>query len=344
MIDSGAYHAGGTSFDPVGWPGNDEGMLMGCALAIAFKPTAGDTRPEDFTVMSINPTCVRQRQTAFEIPANLPACPEGGCTCAWFWQGKNSNDEMYMTGFRCDVEGGAVTSDYPVPVPPTKDSPKTGATQPVYWANQGSNLDFTPNFETKPMYNEAWGWTSGAQTGAFGAAGATPVALAEPSDDAATSAVRPSQSVTPPEETPEQPVQDPVEPEETPEQPVQDPVEPEEEPEVPADLPAPAGVTTSNNAPQPQNTWGGKNNAGDQTRTTRSHRWGRPTQWGPAGAAATPAETPEWNNYAAVDPSQTIAAEAAAASQTDEEVPGVSCPGRKRSHVRRSRRRSAPHH
>ena len=324
MIDSGAYHAGGTSFNPVGWEGNDESMLMGCALAIAFKPTAGDTRPEDFTVMSINPTCVRQRETAFEIPANLPACPEGGCTCAWFWQGKNSLDEMYMTGFRCDVKGGAVTSDYPVPAPPTKDSPKTGPTQPVYWANQGSNLDFTPNFETKPMYNEAWGWTPGAQTGAFGAGGATPVTPAEPSDGAAASAVRLSQSVTPPVDTPEQPVQ-----------PADDPAD---EAEVPAVVPAPAEITTANNAPRPQNTGGG------QTRTTRSHRWGRPTQWGPAGAAATPVETPEWNNYAAIDPSQTIAAKGAAESQTDEVVPGDSCPGRKRSHARRSRRRSAPHH
>ncbi|WVW82928.1 hypothetical protein I302_104943 [Kwoniella bestiolae CBS 10118] len=167
--DSGSYHAGGSTGSGSGWSGNSESNLMGCALAIAFKPTASQTNPEDFTVMSIQENCVRQRQTSFSIPNNLPACPEGGCTCAWFWQGKNSANEMYMTGFRCDVQGGAAGGSYPQPVPPRKGA-ISGPTQPMYWANTPTNLDYTPDWETKPSYNSAWGWTNGAQTGAFGAA------------------------------------------------------------------------------------------------------------------------------------------------------------------------------
>ncbi|WWC60981.1 uncharacterized protein I303_103558 [Kwoniella dejecticola CBS 10117] len=167
--DSGAYHAGGQTGSQSGWSGNSESSLMGCALAIAFKPTAAQTNMEDFTVMSIQESCVRQRLTSFSIPNNLPACPEGGCTCAWFWAGKNSANEMYMTGFRCDVSGGSGTT-YPSPAPPRKGK-ISGATQPYYWANEPTNLDFTPTWETKPSYDSAWGWTPGAQTAAFGAAG-----------------------------------------------------------------------------------------------------------------------------------------------------------------------------
>ena len=166
--DAGSYHAGGSTGSGSGWGGNSEDMLTGCALAIAFKSNPQDVQPEDFTVMSIQERCVRQRDTSFAIPSNLPACPDGECTCAWFWQGKNSADEMYMTAFRCNVQGGS-TGGIPSPVAP-RIGQNTGATQPIYWANDRSNLDFTPGWENKPTYNSAWGWTNGAQTGAFGAA------------------------------------------------------------------------------------------------------------------------------------------------------------------------------
>lgn len=97
--DSGSFHAGGGTGSSSGWWGNSESNLMGCALAIAPKAKASDVRPEDFVVMSVQENCVRQRDTPFAIPANLPSCPDGECTCAWFWQGKNSAAEMYMIGF-----------------------------------------------------------------------------------------------------------------------------------------------------------------------------------------------------------------------------------------------------
>lgn len=166
--DSGAYHAGGTTNLQSGWEGNSESNLLGCALAIAFKSSAADTQPEDFTVMSVQEQCIRQRQTTFSLPANLPACPKGGCTCAWFWQGKNSALEMYMTGFRCDVQGGVATASYPTPAAPRRGRTITGPTQPMYWANTPTNLDYTPTYATKPSYNSAFGWKNGAQTSAFG--------------------------------------------------------------------------------------------------------------------------------------------------------------------------------
>lgn len=59
--------------------------LKGCALAIAYKADARTVNPEDFAVFSVNQTCVWTRFTDFQVPARMPPCPEGGCTCAWFW-------------------------------------------------------------------------------------------------------------------------------------------------------------------------------------------------------------------------------------------------------------------
>ena len=59
--------------------------LMGCALAIAYKSDARQVKPEDFTIFSVNHTCVWTVHTDFQVPAAMPPCPEGGCTCAWFW-------------------------------------------------------------------------------------------------------------------------------------------------------------------------------------------------------------------------------------------------------------------
>ena len=59
--------------------------LEGCSLAIAYKSDVKDVQPEDFTVFSVNQTCVWTRFTDFKVPEKMPRCPEGGCICAFFW-------------------------------------------------------------------------------------------------------------------------------------------------------------------------------------------------------------------------------------------------------------------
>ena len=59
--------------------------LGGCALAVAYKSDVLDVQPEDFVVFSVNQTCVWNLHTYFEVPANMPPCPNNKCTCAWFW-------------------------------------------------------------------------------------------------------------------------------------------------------------------------------------------------------------------------------------------------------------------
>ena len=58
--------------------------VKGCALAIAYQSDVNALKPDDFTIFSVNHTCVWYLNTEFEVP-KLPACPEEGCHCAWFW-------------------------------------------------------------------------------------------------------------------------------------------------------------------------------------------------------------------------------------------------------------------
>ena len=57
----------------------------GCALAVAYKSEASEVQPDDFVVFSVNQTCVWYMHTAFQIPADMPQCPNNKCICAWFW-------------------------------------------------------------------------------------------------------------------------------------------------------------------------------------------------------------------------------------------------------------------
>jgi len=59
--------------------------LEGCALAIAYKSDVRAVQPEDFTVFSVNQTCVWTRFTDFQVPARMPPCPKDGCICSFFW-------------------------------------------------------------------------------------------------------------------------------------------------------------------------------------------------------------------------------------------------------------------
>lgn len=67
------------------------------------------------------------RETTYEVPKALPACPPDGCMCAWVWVPDGcGTSNMYMQGFRCNVTGATSTE----PVGPGKP--------PVYCDGQPS--------------------------------------------------------------------------------------------------------------------------------------------------------------------------------------------------------------
>ncbi|TFY52325.1 hypothetical protein EVJ58_g10083 [Rhodofomes roseus] len=156
--------------------------LKGCALAITYKSNVSDVQPEDFTVFSVNQTCVWYRFTDFQVPARMPACPEGGCICAWLWihSPDSGGEQNYMNGFRCNVTGA--TSDVALATPQVPrrcgadlDNGRVdasfsnctwGAKQPFYWLQQERNNMFE-GYYSPPFYTNLYNFLDGAQQDIF---------------------------------------------------------------------------------------------------------------------------------------------------------------------------------
>ncbi|CAK5268864.1 unnamed protein product [Mycena citricolor] len=156
--------------------------LTGCALAIAYTADDKTVAPEDFTVFSVNQTCVWTRFTDFQVPARMPPCPPGGCLCAWLWihSPDSGGEQNYMTGFKCNVTGS--TSEVPLAKPQVARrcgadsmngkwhaSPSNctyGAKQPLYWFQAERNNMFEGTY-APPFYTDLYGFRDGQQDDIF---------------------------------------------------------------------------------------------------------------------------------------------------------------------------------
>ncbi|KIK47453.1 hypothetical protein CY34DRAFT_764229 [Suillus luteus UH-Slu-Lm8-n1] len=157
--------------------------VKGCALAIVQESDVSKIKPEDFTVFSVNQTCVWHRFTTFQVPADMPACPGGKCTCAWFWihSPDSGSEQMYMNAFQCTVTGSK--HDAPALMKPqvarrcgadpehgiTHPTPSNcthGAKQPLYWLQNESNNMFE-DYMGPPFYNDLYDFKDGAQNDIF---------------------------------------------------------------------------------------------------------------------------------------------------------------------------------
>ncbi|KAF7327407.1 hypothetical protein MKEN_00318500 [Mycena kentingensis (nom. inval.)] len=140
--------------------------LTGCALAIAYKSDARDVQPEDFTVFSVNQT----------------SCPEGGCTCAFFWihAPDSGGEQNYMNGFKCNVTQATSTVPLAAAKVPRRCGADTarskyhsapgnctyGAKQPFYWFQAERNNMFEDTY-APPIYTDLYAFTDGAQDDIF---------------------------------------------------------------------------------------------------------------------------------------------------------------------------------
>ncbi|KAI0059260.1 hypothetical protein BV25DRAFT_1918716 [Artomyces pyxidatus] len=155
--------------------------LGGCALAVAYESDVSKVKPEDFTVFSVNHTCVWTRWTDFQIPAAMPACPNGKCTCAWFWihTADSGAEQMYMTGFQCNMQGAKSTvpvarsqvpkrcgADPQNNVPAHPGNCTVGAKTPFYWYQAEGNNMFEGTY-TPPLYTDLYNFRDGAQNDIF---------------------------------------------------------------------------------------------------------------------------------------------------------------------------------
>ncbi|KAF9790728.1 hypothetical protein BJ322DRAFT_409934 [Thelephora terrestris] len=151
--------------------------VKGCALSIAYTSDVNSIQPQDLAVFSVNQQCVWNVDTGFQIPKDMPPCPDGGCICAWHWihSVDSGSAQMFMNGFRCQVTGSTANTPIGTPQVPkrcTNDPSQcyTGPQQPLYWYQAEGNNIFTGQYDP-PHYLDEWGFFDGAQNGIFGNGG-----------------------------------------------------------------------------------------------------------------------------------------------------------------------------
>ncbi|KAH9959614.1 hypothetical protein BC827DRAFT_1268677 [Russula dissimulans] len=158
----------------------NESTLGGCALSIAYKSDINEVQPEDLTIFSVQEICVWTRFTPFEIPAEMPPCPNGKCICAWHWihQAISGSEQMYMVGFQCNPQNATGTRPLARPRVPNRCghdplNPELnltacvpGAKQPLFWLQAERNNMFN-EYHDPPLYQPWYGFETGAQTDIF---------------------------------------------------------------------------------------------------------------------------------------------------------------------------------
>ncbi|KAF2436172.1 hypothetical protein EJ08DRAFT_579062, partial [Tothia fuscella] len=141
----------------------NKGNATGTAWAISYESDISKVTMENLAVFSVLEHTPWKRLATYQVPAAMPACPPGGCTCAWLWVPKGCGQpNMYMQGFKCKVTRATSTAPIAAAVPPTyckddKTKCTKGAKQMIAW-NQAEGKNVFPPNGVSPAYNEAWGW------------------------------------------------------------------------------------------------------------------------------------------------------------------------------------------
>lgn len=167
----------------------------GTAFAISYNNDITKAQVSDFTVFSVLQNTPWKRIATYQVP-NLPACPTGGCLCAWAWIPNHcGQDNMYFNGYRCQVTGALASAKAVAsPSPPVwcesdQGSCLVGAKQfTIQYQQEGNNVKLPGGFQKdgswpSPGYNSKMGFTAGAQTDIFSnaVAAATPNTCPNPS-------------------------------------------------------------------------------------------------------------------------------------------------------------------
>ena len=97
------------------WESANPTDVKGCGIAIAYESDVTQIKPGDFAVISVNYTCPWKKDVDFQIPSDLPPCPEGGCHCLWGWvhNSDSGSEQMYSVGYRCNITGATGTQPIP---------------------------------------------------------------------------------------------------------------------------------------------------------------------------------------------------------------------------------------
>lgn len=163
-----AYHA-----DPLGRVVKKP-LIAGCAIALFDSTDWRDATMDNLAVISIQPECMKQKITSFDIPVNMPPCTGAYCICAWFWLPETGAENYYMTGFYCSITGGSTEYRISAPKDPVfclGDPSKCvkRAKKAIYAYNSPFNV-VSPGIDAgiRPGYHAGWSYTiQGAQDDIF---------------------------------------------------------------------------------------------------------------------------------------------------------------------------------
>ncbi|KAJ6500795.1 hypothetical protein C8R45DRAFT_1061065 [Mycena sanguinolenta] len=156
----------------------NQSQAAGTAFAISYNSDITKVTPDNLVVFSVRYHTPWLRVTNYDVPADLPACPEGGCICAWGWIPNGCGEpNMYHLPYRCMVTGATGTKAVGTPKPPVwcEDDPSScvkGPKQMLYW-NQldGNNIEVSgydlAGEARSPAYNSKCGFDDGAQDDIF---------------------------------------------------------------------------------------------------------------------------------------------------------------------------------
>jgi hypothetical protein len=144
----------------------NQSTAAGTALAISYHSEISQVTLENLVVFSVLENTPWKLIAIYDIPADLPACPAEGCTCAWLWlPGICGTPNEYMAGYKCNVTGATSTAPVGVAQPPVycaDDVTKcqAGPKQIIVWNQLDSNNVFPPSGGV-PGYNTKNGFTAG---------------------------------------------------------------------------------------------------------------------------------------------------------------------------------------
>lgn len=155
----------------------NQSMAAGSAFAISYQSDLSKVTPENLVVFSVLHNSPWERVVSYSVP-NLPACPPGGCICAWGWVPNGCGEpNMYMLPYRCKVVGKTGNAAvYPgIPATWCEDNPSNctkGPRQMIYWNQlEGNNIQVSgldlSGHPRSPAYNDKLGFANGAQTDIF---------------------------------------------------------------------------------------------------------------------------------------------------------------------------------
>ncbi|KAI6017388.1 hypothetical protein PISMIDRAFT_414489 [Pisolithus microcarpus 441] len=156
----------------------NETMASGTAFAIAYKSELSEVTLEDLVVFTVRYNTPWKRLTSYDVPSAMPACPSGGCICAWVWIPNGCGEpNIYMEGFKCMVTNATSTTPLGTPSAPVwceEDQSQCvqGPKQIMIWNQlEGNNIEVSgldlSGMPKSPAYNTKCGFKDGAQDDIF---------------------------------------------------------------------------------------------------------------------------------------------------------------------------------